>query len=118
MEVDHTGAKFEFSPDQLEQDRLKTLAGPMSTGFSMSTAAKTTNSTRLALKEAKEEIRQMKLELAKQLQLQAKSNDTDSPEATPEATLADDMQLDEANTSKHREDFTENQALGAAIRRK
>jgi hypothetical protein len=48
--------QFEFNPDQVEGDRQKTLNGPMSTGTSMSTAAKTTNSTRLKLKEAQEEI--------------------------------------------------------------
>jgi hypothetical protein len=122
MEVDQTGTQFEFSPEQLEQDRLKTLAGPMSTGFSMSTAGKTTGTTRLALKEAKEELKQLKLELAKQLQSKSKSSKTsnsDSPEATPETTLAGDMQLDnDEDASLHREEFTETQALSAAIHRK
>jgi hypothetical protein len=47
-----TGTQFEFSPDQLERDREKTLQGPVSGGLSMSTAAKTTPSVRLKLKEA------------------------------------------------------------------
>jgi hypothetical protein len=42
------------------------MNGPQSTGFSMSTAAKTTDSTRLNLKEAKEEIYELRKALAQQ----------------------------------------------------
>jgi hypothetical protein len=61
-----TGTQFEFSTDQLERDKEKALNGPMSTGMSMSTAAKTTNSTRLKLKEAQEEIGALRIALAQQ----------------------------------------------------
>jgi hypothetical protein len=63
---DITGTQFEFNPDQLERDKQKTLSGPTSTGFSMSTAAKTTPSVRLKLKEAQDEIGALRIELAKQ----------------------------------------------------
>ena len=52
--VDLTGTKFEFSTEQLDQDRQKAQDGPLSTGMSMSTAAKTTPRTRLKLKEAQD----------------------------------------------------------------
>jgi hypothetical protein len=61
-----TGTQFEFSTDQIERDQEKALHGPMSTGMSMSTAAKTTNSTRLKLKEAQEEIGALRLALEQQ----------------------------------------------------
>jgi hypothetical protein len=121
---DRTGTQFEFSTNQLENDRLKAQNGPHSTGFSMSTAAKTTDSTRLKLKEAKEEINLLKEALAKQ-----KLGDTpsfeqeyESPETTPETTVAD------SHTKKNHtkdstkktpiEAYTEGQALGAALSRK
>jgi hypothetical protein len=100
--VDPSGTQFEFSTDQLERDRQKALNGPSSTGFSMSTAAKTTPSTRLKLKEAQEEIGELRLALAKQAQ-PAKNIETMPPEATE-----DDMQIDT---------FTEIQALRAAVTR-
>jgi hypothetical protein len=49
---DLSGAQFVFNTDQLARDRQKVLDGPLSTGFSMSTAAKTTPSIRLKYKEA------------------------------------------------------------------
>jgi hypothetical protein len=85
--IDITGTQFEFNSDQLERERQKTLDGPMSTGFSMSTAAKTTQSTRLKLEEAQDKIGELRLALAKQNlnSQQESSNDTiGSPEDTPE----------------------------------
>jgi hypothetical protein len=58
---DLTGTQFVFNPEQVERDRHKMLNGPQSTGFSMSTAAKTTDSVRLKYKEAVEEIRALQL---------------------------------------------------------
>ena len=42
-----TGTHFVFNTSQLDKDGQKALAGPLSKGFSMSTAAKTTPSIRL-----------------------------------------------------------------------
>jgi hypothetical protein len=126
--VDPTGTQFEFSPEQLERDRLKAMNGPPSTGFLMSTAAKTTDSTRLKLKEAKEEIYELKKAaqeeilalkqaLAKQAQHQAPKS-VDSPEDTPETNTVDPMQYDKPGSSiddMQQDEITEHQALGAAL---
>ncbi len=104
------------------------MNGPPSTGFSMSTAAKTTDSTCLKLKEAKEEIYELKKAaqeeilalkqaLAKQAQHQAPKS-VDSPEDTPETNTVDPMQYDKPGSSiddMQQDEITEHQALGAAL---
>jgi hypothetical protein len=62
-----SGTQFDFNAEQIEQDRKKAQQGPPSTDFSMSTAAKTTPRTRLKLKEAQEEIEDLRRALANQL---------------------------------------------------
>jgi hypothetical protein len=62
--IDLTGTQFEFSMEQLDRDRQKAQDGPLSTGMSMSMAAKTTPRTRLKLKEAQDEIAELRLALA------------------------------------------------------
>ncbi len=49
--IDHTGTEFEFSAEQIERNRERADRTTPSTGFSMSTAAKTTPGTRIKLKE-------------------------------------------------------------------
>jgi hypothetical protein len=61
-----TGTQFEFSTNQLERDRQKMLDGPQLTGMSMLMAAKTTPSVWIKLKEAQEEISELRLAFAKQ----------------------------------------------------
>jgi hypothetical protein len=121
--TDLTGTQFEFSADQLENDRQKALNGPHSTGLSMSTAAKTTDSTRLKLKQAKEEIDILRKELTKQRLGDTPFPETEyeSPETTPEVTLADSQtkqkKLKETIDKTSRDAYTERQALGAALSR-
>jgi hypothetical protein len=107
---DLTGTQFEFSTEQLENDRQKAINGPPSTGMSMSTAAKTTPKTRLRLKEAQEEITELKRALAQHAKQNPPTDSQESTDSTPEVTPQppgnDDMDVDA---------FTENQALGAAI---
>jgi hypothetical protein len=97
--VDPSRTQFKFSTDQLERGQQKALNGPSSTGFSMSTAAKTTPSTQLKLKEVQEERGEPRLALARQ---------TRPPESTKDPTTQD-MQIDT---------FTETQALRAAVSNK
>ena len=123
--ADPTGTQFEFSTEQLEQDRLKAMNGPSSTGFSMSTAAKTTESTRLKLKEAKEELYNLKkaaqeeiLALKKALAKHKANESVDLPEETPEVHVNDPTQYDRPASSiddMQKNEITENQALGAAL---
>ncbi len=60
---DLTGTQFVFSTEQVARDHEKALKGYESNGRSMSTAGKTTESTRLRLKEAQEQIEELQLEL-------------------------------------------------------
>jgi hypothetical protein len=77
-----TGTQFVFSHEQVQRDHEKALAGSVSDGRSMSTAGKTTDSTRLKLKEAQEQIADLKLALArKPLEVTlANTNDMDISE--------------------------------------
>jgi hypothetical protein len=65
VQEDLSGTQFVFSPDQVEREREKAILGSESEGRSMSTAGKTTGSTRLKLKEAEEQIAELRLALAK-----------------------------------------------------
>ncbi len=58
-----SGTQFIFNPAQLEKDHAKALGGYESDGRSMSTSGKTTDSTRLKLKETREELQALRLEL-------------------------------------------------------
>jgi hypothetical protein len=60
---DLIGTQFIFSKEQLHREHERALNGSESDGKSMSTAGKTTCSTRLALKEAQEQIAELKLAL-------------------------------------------------------
>jgi hypothetical protein len=60
---DLTGTQFVFSPAQVARERKRALPGLASDGKSMSTCGKTTDSTRLRLKEAQEQIAELKLAL-------------------------------------------------------
>jgi hypothetical protein len=60
-QADLIGTKFLFSTAQLERDKERALEGYESDGRSMSTAGKTTESTRLKLKETQEELQELKL---------------------------------------------------------
>jgi hypothetical protein len=120
-----TGTQFEFSTEQLERDREKTLHGPVSGGLSMSTAAKTTPSIRLKLKEAQEEIGELRLALAKK---NSPNTETiDSPEVPPEdpedASNSDPMQTETVAEAKALgsaliDHITEAQAIGSALAEK
>jgi hypothetical protein len=78
--------------------------------MSMSTVAKTTNSTQLKLKEAQEEIGELREALAKQ-----KAKHTSEPSDL--ANLSSDADMDSSDKMQI-DQFTENQALGAALARK
>jgi hypothetical protein len=110
-----TGTQFEFSKEQIERDRQKLIQGPASTGYSMSTAAKTTPSVRLKLKEAQEQIGELKLALAQQTPpRQAHSSENEETNDEPEErqdTIEDAEQLG----SDLIEHLTEAQVLGAAL---
>jgi hypothetical protein len=87
----------------MERDREKTLEGPKSTGFSMSTAAKTTNSTRLKLKEAQDEIGELRRALARQQVASQHESSIDTihtPEDTPEVTT--NASTDSEKADKHK----------------
>jgi hypothetical protein len=58
---DLTGTQFIFSTDQIERENERALQGSESDGKSMSTAGKTTGTTRLKLKEAQEELAELRL---------------------------------------------------------
>jgi hypothetical protein len=58
---DLTGTQFVFSKDQIETENERALHDSESDGKSMSTAGKTTGTTRLKLKEAQEELAELKL---------------------------------------------------------
>jgi hypothetical protein len=62
-----TGAKFEFSPEQVARERERADQLSESDGRSMSTAGKTTDSTRLNLKMAREEIADLKQAAQKEI---------------------------------------------------
>lgn len=94
-----TGTQFEFNSEQIERDRQKTIDGPRSTGYSMSTAGKTTPGTRLKLKEAQEEIENLRIALAQQ------------------ASLKKDTTYLEDHQEETHEEISENQAIGAALAR-
>lgn len=97
--IDITGTHFEFSTSQIERDRQKTADGPQSTGYSMSTMGKTTGSTRLKLKEAQDEIGELRLKLAKHKL--ASSDTIGSPEDTPEEEITETKQsLDHDDTDE------------------
>jgi hypothetical protein len=68
----------------MERDREKTLQRPNSDGLSMSTAAKTTPSVRLRLKEAQDKIGELRLALALAKHKTGRSQEL---EETPEDTL-------------------------------
>jgi hypothetical protein len=91
--IEITGTQFEFNPAQLEQDRQKEIDGPMPTGFSMSTAAKTTQSTRLKLKEAQDKIGELRLALAKQKIASLQESSINTPEETPESNTIEEKEL-------------------------
>jgi hypothetical protein len=81
---DLTGTQFIFSKEQLIREHERAINGSESDGKSMSTAGKTTGSTRLALKEAQEQIAELQLALnASKTPFQAiidKANDEDAME--------------------------------------
>jgi hypothetical protein len=110
--IDLTGTQFEFSPEQLEKDRQKSQAGPPSTGFSMSTMGKTTESTRLKLKEAQEELGALRLQLAKQTL--SSNNTIGSPEDTPEGTEQESQHTETDPKTKH-SDYNDPIKLGKEI---
>ena len=83
MAIDHTGTEIEFSAEQPERNREKGLESPPSTGFSMSTAGKTTTGTRLKLKEAREEIKEAQ-EYKKKAQEDEKKAQEDETKAQAE----------------------------------
>jgi hypothetical protein len=62
---DLTGAQFEFSPEQVAREHEKANQTSESDGRSMSTAGKTTDSTRLKLKIAQEQIEELQIALRK-----------------------------------------------------
>jgi hypothetical protein len=110
--VDLTGTQFEFSTEQLERDRQKAQDGPLSTGMSMSTAAKTTPRTRLKLKEAQDKIAELRLALTQHAVLNPPAVSLQSTESPPKLR----PQPPGKDSNKRQVDaFTENQALGAAI---
>jgi hypothetical protein len=130
--IDITGTQFEFNPEQLERDRQKELDGPKSTGFSMSTAAKTTDSTRLKLKEAQDEIGELRLALAKQKLTSLQESSIDTPEATPESQKNEENEPTKERKARNRsekdhkseaeqlgkdliEHITDSQIIGAAL---
>jgi hypothetical protein len=130
MATDHTGTEFEFSAEQIEHDREKSLAGPLSTGFSMSTAAKTTPRTRLKLKKAQEqimeshkEIEKLRLGLARHAALNPPESSLDTPASSKnnsmtEAVSSKNDSIIEADEVTQKDIMTESQAIGAAIFRK
>jgi hypothetical protein len=85
--VNLTGTQFEFSTEQLEGDRQKAQDGSISTGMSMSTAAKTPPRTRLKLKEAQDEIAELRLALTQHAVLNPLADSLQSTESPPELTL-------------------------------
>jgi hypothetical protein len=105
--VDLTGTQFEFSTEQLDRDTQKAQDGPLSTGMSMSTAAKTTHRTRLKLKEAQDEIAELRLALAQHAVLNPPADSLQSTESPPEVTPQppgedpDDRQADAFTEIKH-----------------
>jgi hypothetical protein len=60
-----TGAQFQFSAEQVSRERERADQSSESAGLSMSTAGKTTESTRLNLKIAQETIAELQLSLLK-----------------------------------------------------
>jgi hypothetical protein len=93
--LETTGAKFLFSPEQVTREREKADQDYESDGKSMSTAGKTTDSTRLNLKIALEQIAELQLEL----QRKKDHEDTMETDATPnktETNKAVHMDIDES----------------------
>jgi hypothetical protein len=109
--VDLTGTQFEFSKEQLDRDRQKAQDGPLSTGMSMPTAAKTTPRTRLKLKEAQDEIAELRLALTQHAVLNPPA---DSLQSTESPTKVTPQPPGEDSDDRQADAFTENQALGAA----
>jgi hypothetical protein len=109
---DLTRTQFKFSKEQLEQDRQKAQDGPLSTGMSMSMAAKTTPSTRLKLKEAQDEIAELRLALAQHAVLNPPAASFQSTKSPPEVTP---QPPDKDSDNRQANAFTKNQASGAAI---
>jgi hypothetical protein len=108
----------------MERDGEKTLQGPTSDGLSMSTAAKTTPSVRLKLKEAQEEIGELRLALAKQKAAPSQTSD-ETPEDTPEETTKEWQMNINNNDNKTQnirkaliEHLIEAQAIGSALAQK
>jgi len=102
---DLSGTQFVFSSEQMERERERALLGSESEGRSMSTAGKTTASTRLKLKEAEEQIAELKLALAAQaatpkaqLKPAPDARNTDLPESLSSTSMADDTTEPEEDT--------------------
>jgi hypothetical protein len=74
----------------------------MSTGFSMSTTAKTTQSTRLKLKEAQDKIGELRLALAKHKIASLQESSIDIPEETPESHTAEEKEPTKEMHNKRR----------------
>ena len=94
---DLSGTQFEFSTDQLAREHERAMNGSESDGKSMSTAGKTTGSTRLALKEAQEKIAELKLALTAKttpFQVVIDKATHDDPTTTPSTKLRDQTSPD------------------------
>lgn len=88
---DLTGTQFTFSEEQILRDRERATNGSEPDGKSMSTAGKTTGSTRLALKEAQEQIAELRLALT------AKSVPFDKLVEPEPASCQDSMDIENDN---------------------
>ena len=94
-----SGTQFIFSPAQLEKDHKKALEGFESDGRSMSTAGKTTDSTRLQLKETREELQALKLVLQAR---DSPSKPKKSKKKKPQRPLPDMAGMDSAPIESER----------------
>jgi hypothetical protein len=96
----------------------------MLTGFSMSTAAKTTPSVRLKLEEAQEEIGALRLALAQQKlaslhgsrqESSIDTTNTNTNKSTPTENNKEQTKAAEKLGSELIDQITESQAIGAAL---
>jgi hypothetical protein len=107
-----TGTQFVFSAEQVKRDHEKALAGSESDGRSMSTAGKTTDSTRLKLKEAQEQIADLRLALArKPLEVTLAHNNNDMDIETEEVRITGNAN----DTSPHGPSLTAYQYLSSNL---
>jgi hypothetical protein len=92
-----TGAKFLFSPEQVSREHEKANQNYESDGKSMSTAGKTTDSTRLNLKIALEKIADLEIALIKRAQEEQQVNAMETEDEPPKPP--DKMETDQSSSA-------------------